>query len=186
MAVCLPYNEPVLSDPYCITTERAQIHRIRYTRTKDIDAITLSTDLSEWTTRLNDTSAGNPVAPTKAPIRTINGIGSTDVGEVTETPLPFGQTAAIAGNKTIAFRMVDMTPENIAAALVARSRGSVAVRFWAEAGTLLYGLDGIIARMTADVVIPEGETEIQSIQYNFTFRGGLKGAVASPFTDPFV
>jgi hypothetical protein len=182
---CIVINPVVSSDPYCIVAQRGQVFRLRTTRTKTIDEIADATDLDEWTPRLDDDAAGDPVGA--APIRTWTGTGSTDVGEFTEVPLPFNQIFSFAGNKTLPFKVVDMTAENIAAAKLIRKAGSVAVRFWVEAGTLLYTGDagtGIIGRMTADIVIPEGSADLQYIQLNFTFSGGLGTAVANPFPLP--
>lgn len=187
MAICDPLNPPVSTDPYCQVVERGQVFRIRTTRTKVVDEIADPEDLDEWELRLDDSEAdGNP-ASGAAPIRTWIGIGSTDVGEITDVPLPFNQVFSFPGNKTLPFKVLDLTTANIAAAALIRKRGSVPVRFWVEAGTLLYPGDndtGILGRMTADIVIPEGFADPQYIQLNFTFPGGLGNAVTSPFELP--
>ena len=179
---CVETNPVIVFDDNCQTIKRGQIYKLWMTRGKAVDVLADVTDLEEWEDRLSQSGAADPADPTAAPIREYSGIGSTDVGEVADVEIPLDQVFSFPGNKTIAFRINDLTPANIAAAIAIRAKGTITKRIWFQADDLIYGGDsGIIANVTADIVIPEGRNEPQSIQLNLTFKGSLNAVDTTPF-----
>ena len=169
----------VTFDPACQTIKRGQIYKLFTSRAKVIDVLADVTDLEEWETRFAIATAD----PVSGPgwIQEWQGIGSTAEGEVTDVPIPFDQVFSFPGNKVITFRANDLTPANIAAAIAIRAKGSVPLKVWFQADDLIYGEEaGINGSMRADIIIPEGRDEPQSIQLTFTTRASLNGASTTP------
>lgn len=175
------YTLPAVSiNDNCQTVKKGQIYKLYFTRPTSADVLTDVTDPDEWATRL-DQDAAIPGSGA-AKIRELSGIGSTDAGDVTDIEIALDQVYSIPGNKTINFRVLDLTAENLAACIALRDAGTTQQKVWFVADDLIYGGDaGINGSMRADIVIPEGRTELQYWQITFTTKNSLNAADVSPF-----
>lgn len=164
----------------CQTIKKGQVYRLLMTLPGTENELADSTDLDEWTLRIDQSAT----APSGAEnIRNLSGIGSLAAGEVSESPIPLDQVYSTPGNKVLSFKILDMTEENIAMLIALRDAGTTRKKIWFIADDLLYGGDaGWDVSCRADVVIPEGRTDWQYGEMVFTSKKSLNAAVASPFT----
>ena len=174
------YTLPAVSgNDTCQTIKRGQIYKMWLTRPTVADVLADSTDLAEWTTRI-DQSAVIPGSGA-APIRELSGIGSTDAGDVNDIDIPLDQIYSFPGNKVVTFTVMDMTAENIAAAIAWRDAGTTQQKIWFQADDLLYGGDtGINGSLRADLVVPEGRTDPQRIVLTFTTKQSIVSGITTP------
>lgn len=139
------------------------------------NVLTSAASLTEWTTRISQTGAvGSGSNPD--PIREWTGIGDWGARDVTDIDLPLGLIHSVPGNKVLNFRVLDLSPENRTAAAAIEDVGTVGVKFWLQADNILYGGNsGINGTMRADLIIPEGRGELQSIQLVVTTSNDMGG-----------
>lgn len=162
----------------CQTIKRGQIYKLFVTRATAEDELTDVEDLSEWTGRLDQDATVDVGA---APIREFSGIGSLAAGEVTDIEIPLGQTYSFTGNQPLTFKVMDLTAENIAAAIAYRDAGTVQAKIWFQNDDLLWGGNsGIDGQLRANVVIPEGRQEPSLIEFVFNTKQSLVSAVTTP------
>lgn len=176
------YTLPAVSiNDTCQTIKKGQIYKLFFTRPTSADVLADFTDPAEWTTRLDQDDA-IPVSGA-AKIRELSGIGSTDAGDVTDIDIPMDQIYSIPGNKVINFRVYDLTAANLAACITLRDAGTTQQKIWFVADDLIYGGNsGINGSMRADIVIPEGRTDLQYWQITFTTKNSLNAIDTTPFT----
>lgn len=168
-------------DDNCQTIKKGQIYKLFFTRPTAADVLTDFTDPDEWATRLDQDEAIPGSGAAK--IRELSGIGSTDAGDVTDIEIPMDQTYSIPGNKVINFRVYDLTAANLAACIALRDAGTTQQKIWFVADDLIYGGDsGINGSMRADIVIPEGRTDLQYWQITVTTKNSLNAIDTTPFT----
>lgn len=164
----------------CPTIKRGQIYRLFQTRPTAIDELTLVTSLVEWTARL-DQDAPVSLPGVACAIRQWSGIGALGEGEVTDIEIPLDQTFSFSGNQPLTFTVYDMTPENIAAAILIRDAGTIQTKIWFQADDLIFGGNtGINGSMRANLVIPEGRTDPQRIVLSFVTKNSLGSGVTTP------
>ena len=169
----------VLFNDACQTVELGQVFKIFMTRATSADVLADVTDLDEWALRIDQ----DAVVPGSgaAPIRELSGIGGWAEGEVTDIEIPLDQIFSTTGNKVLTFRVYDLTSANYAAFITLRDAGTTQQKIWTLQGTTIIGGDaGINGSMRADLVVPEGRTELQYGVVTFTTKNSLNSAVASP------
>lgn len=163
----------------CQTIELGQVFKIFITRATSADVLTDVTDLDEWADRI-DQSAVIPGSGA-APIRELSGIGGWAEGEVTDIEIPLDQIYSTTGNKVFTFRVYDMTAANLAAFIAWRDAGTTQQKIWTCQGTTIIGGNpGINGSMRADLVVPEGRTELQYGIITFTTKNSLNAVDVSP------
>lgn len=163
----------------CQTIKKGQIYYLFMTRPTAADVLTDVEELTEWTTRIDQ----DDVIPSSgaAKIRHLRGIGSLAAGETTDIAAPLDQIYSVPGNKTLTFRVHDLTAANLAAIIALRDAGTTQQKIWFQADDLLFGgNDGINGSMKADIVIPEGRTDLQYGEIIFTTKNSMNSAVTTP------
>lgn len=175
---CTTTLPPVSFNDACQTIKRGQIYKLFVTRATADDVLSDVTDLTEWTSRLDQDAAAD-IGP--APIREFSGIGSLAAGEVTDIEIPLDQTYSFTGNQPLTFKVYDMTSENIAALISYRDAGTSQVKVWFQNDDLLWGGDtGINGTLRANVIIPEGRQEPTMGELVFNTKQSLISAVTTP------
>lgn len=163
----------------CQTVELGQVFKIFMTRATSADVLADVTALNEWTTRIDN---ADPIPGSgAAPIRELSGIGGWAEGEVTDIEIPLDQIYSTTGNKVLTFRVYDMTATNYTAFIALRDAGTTQQKIWTLQGTTIIGGDnGINGSMRADLVVPEGRTELQYGIITFTTKNSLNAVNPSP------
>lgn len=166
----------------CQTIKRGQIYHMYTTRATSVDVLSDVTDLSEWTTRIDQDDAVS-AANTACKIRKLSGIGELQEGEVSEVEIPLDQTFSFMGNKTLVFEVYDMTAANYAAIIAWRDAGTSSLKIWFEADDQIYGGDsGIDGTLRADLIIPKGRNDLQYGRLTFTTKNSMNAVDPTPFT----
>jgi len=168
-------------DDSCQTIKRGQVFKVYMTRPTAVDELTDVTSLVEWEGRLDQDDAVS-AANTACKIRELSGIGAWAEGEVTDIDIPLDQIYSLSGNKVLTFKVMDLTTANYAAAIAYRAAGTSQVKIWTEQDDTIFGGDaGINCNVRADIIVPEGRTEPQYINFTFTTKNSLNEVTTSPF-----
>ena len=172
---------PALEFDECAPEIRyGEIGTIYFTRATAADVLTDATDDAEWTTRISNTAAipGSGAAP----IRQLTVIGQMPKPTRTETKISGGRKVNSAAERTITFKVDELSLDNLAAAAAVDAAGAVTWKTWFVAGGLLWGgNNGFNAQITLDPIIPEGSTEIMYIEGTLTWTGTQPETIVSPF-----
>lgn len=175
------YTLPAVAfDDTCQTIKKGQVYKLAMTRPTADDVMTDFEDPDEWDGRLHQSTAPGVGA---AKIRMLSGIGSWGAGEVTDIPIPLDQVFSVTGNKVLTFKVYDMTAENMAAIITLRDAGTTQQKIWTVHDDVILGGDaGINGAMRADLVVPEGRTDLTYGEIVFTTKNSINAAGTSPFT----
>jgi len=180
MAVCT-YALPVAKfDASCPNALFGQIKKLYWTRPGD--ALTAVSSLTEWNTRLSNTTV-LPASPTLAPIRSLPIIGSLPEPEKSEVEVSLGRYVYTKPKYRIPFSIDEITDENVALVRDQEQNPARKHTFWieTEAGQLFGGNSGFSASFKLALVIPEGKSEIQKIVGELKWEGYLPSHIATPF-----
>jgi hypothetical protein len=164
----------------CQTVKKGQVYKFYMTRPTTDDELTDVENLTEWETRLDQSTAipGSGAAP----IREFSGIGSWAAGETTDIAIPLDQISSVPGNKAFTFKLYDLTEENYAAIIALRDAGTTRQKIWtAQDDTIAGGNAGINGSMKADIIVPEGRTDLQYGEFTFTTKNSLNSFTLTPF-----
>ena len=164
----------------CQTIKKGQVYKFYQTRPTTEDELADVENLTEWEERLDQSTAipGSGAAP----IREWSGIGSWAAGETTDIPIPLDQISSVPGNKVFNFKVYDLTPENYAAIIALRDAGTTRQKIWtAQDDTIAGGNEGINGSMKADIIVPEGRTDLQYGEIIFTTKASLNSFTDTPF-----
>lgn len=180
MATCASAVLPAVEFNFCDPDIRlGQIDRVYVTRAGTGDVLTDVEDADEWGTRI-DNDAVIPGSGA-APIRELTGIGSLAEAEVTETDISDGRKTSSVPKQTLNFKIDELSLANIAAASTYQQSPAATHKIWFRSGGIMYGGDsGIDVSLVANLIIPEGKTEVSNISYRFKWEGYIPTAVVSP------
>ena len=182
MAVCT-VSLPAFSADYCSpNVKQGRIDRIFWTRYGTADVLTDSTDASEWTTRLSN-STSLPGSGSAAPIRYAYVTGGWPQAEAATIDISLGRKVTGTPKHTLNLRIDDVSATNLT---YVQTLANVTTRYrvWIESdGHLFGGDDGIAADLTfGNPVIPESNDELWYIPLQVTFEGALPTSHTSPIT----
>lgn len=178
---CVTTLPAVSFDDGCPSIHRGQVYKIYTTRATAVDELTLVTDLTEWTTRIDEDAAVSADNVACA-IREWSGIGSWSEGEVTDIDIPLDGTYSLTGNKVLSFKVYDLTAINSAAFVAMRAARSFKTKLWSAQDSTIWGGDaGIDGFMRADLIVPEGRAELQYGQMTFTTKASINAVSVTPF-----
>lgn len=179
MACTQPFPTLVFTDG-CPVVKIGQVYKLWTTNPLLKNILTSAASLTEWTTRISQSGAvgaGSAVDP----IREWTGIGDWGARDVTDVDLPLGLVFSVPGSKVLTFTVSDLSPENRAAAAAISAFGTVGVKFWLQAADILYGGNsGINGTMRADLIIPAGRGELQSITLVITTKNAMDAGITTP------
>lgn len=163
----------------CPTAKQGQVYKVFMTRATTADVLADVEDLDEWALRIDN---ADPIPGSgAAPIRELSGIGSWAAGEVTDIQMPLDQIFSITGNKVLNFKIYDLTTENLALAVALRDAGTTQQKIWTQFDDLIAGGDaGINCSCRADLIVPEGRTDVAYIEMVFTTKKSLNSIVTTP------
>ena len=150
------------------------------TRPTTEDELTDVTNLNEWETRSDQSTAIPGSGP--APIREFSCIGSWADGETTDISIPLDQIFSVPGNKVFTAKVYDLTDENLAAIIALRDAGTTLQKIWTFFDDRVTGGNaGTDGSMRADLVVPEGRTDPPYGQFTFTTKNSLNSVDLTPF-----
>lgn len=175
---CVVILPAVAFNDTCQTVKKGQVYKLFMTRATSADVLTNVEDLAEWTTRIDQDAVLGVGA---ASIRELSGIGSWGAGEVSDVAIPLDQIFSVMGNKVLNFKIYDLSTENMAMAIAFRDAGTTTQKIWAQFDDLLMGGDaGINGSLRADIIVPEGRTDLTYIELVFTTKNSLNSIVTTP------
>lgn len=180
MPTCASAVLPAVEFNFCDPDVRfGQITDVFITRAGTGDVFTDWESAVEWAARI-DNDAVIPGSGA-APIRQLTGIGGLAEATVTETDISGGRKTSSVPQQTLNFAIDELSVVNIAAARTHQQSPAATYKMWFKSGGLMYGSgNGIEVSLVANLVIPEGKTEVSKITYKFLWEGYIPSAIVSP------
>lgn len=174
---------PIVNFDECNPDARlSEITKIYIASTEAVSFTDVS-DASEWAKRISMTlvpPAGEPATPVKDLIRPLTVIGDRPAPTAVDVAISNGRNKRIRKDFVINWTIDEITPENLE--FQRKSECTLKVKFWYEAGGLLFGgNDGIEADLNSDLVLDRGTEAIMAINGTLTWKGKFtEEAVESP------
>lgn len=174
---------PIVSFDDCNPEARlSEITKI-YVARSDASSFTSVADATEWAKRISMTAtppAGEPATPVKDLIRPLTVIGDRPAPTAVTVDISNGRTKQLRKDFVINWTIDEITTENLE--FQRNSECGLKVKFWYEAGGLLFGgNDGISAQLTSDLVLDRGTEAVMAINGTLTWKGKFtEEAVESP------
>lgn len=179
---------PVVSFDDCNPEARlSEITKI-YIASPEAVSFTSVGSASEWAKRLSMTNAPPAVegeedpTPVKDLIRPLTVIGDRPAPTAVSVDISNGRTKQLRKDFVINFTIDEITEENLT--FQRNTECNMKVKFWYEAGGLLFGgNDGIEGTIASDLVLERGTDSVMAINGTLTWKGKFtEEAVESPLS----
>ena len=165
---CTAFVLPIAKHDFCAPEINfGRIDKIYFASDGASSAFTDFSDLAEWTARLDNVDVADVTK-----IRFLGVIGNKPLPENTEISYSLGRTTFTTNKHTLAVRVDETHDDNYALVKWLEANKGQVLRVWYASAKYLYGgNEGILATLSLNDFIPEGDTELNEFQGSVLWEG---------------